>query len=110
MEQLIIHKKINEIRGLKVILDRDLALLYGVETKRLNEAVKRNLNRFPPDFMFRLSKEEITSLRSQIATSNLSSGGNRYAPYAFTEQGIAMLSGLLDSNRRTSAPRGFIPV
>lgn len=99
MEQLIIHQKIKEIRGVKVILDSDLAALYGVETKRINETVKRNIKRFPEDFMFQLSKEEQEFfLRSQIATSKLKSGGNRYLSYVFTEQGIAMLSGLLNSD------------
>lgn len=93
MEQLIIHQKIGEIRGQKVILDSDLATLYGVNTKRLNEAVKRNIKRFPSDFRFQLNEYEFSYLRSQIATSKSGSGGNRYLPYAFTEQGIAMLSG-----------------
>jgi len=77
------------------MLDRDLAELYGVETKRLNEAVKRNINRFPDDFMFVLNEEEWLRLRSQIATSKR--GGTRYRPYAFTEYGIAMLSSVLRS-------------
>jgi hypothetical protein len=98
MEHIIIHQKIKEIRGLKVILDSDLAALYCVETKRLNEVVKRNIKRFPPDFMFTLSKEEYEILRCKISTSKLGSGGNRYLPYVFTEQGIAMLSGLLNSD------------
>lgn len=104
MEQLIIHQNIKEIRGMKVILDADLATLYQVETKRLNEVVKRHIKRFPPDFMFQLTNEECEHLRSQIATSKSVSsskkkaGGTRYKPYAFTEQGIAMLSGLLNSN------------
>jgi ORF6N domain len=73
--------------------DEDLADLYGVETKRLVEQVKRNLERFPEDFMFQLRKDEVATLRSQIATSNAGRGGRRYAAYAFTEQGVAMLSG-----------------
>ncbi len=88
---------IREIRGRQVILDADLARLYGVETKVLNQAVKRNIERFPEDFMFQLTREEI--LRSQIVTSKVDDnrGGSRYLPYAFTEQGIAMLSGILRS-------------
>jgi len=86
------------IRGEKVVLDFDLAIRYEVQTKNLNLAVKRNISRFPPDFMFRLTKSEWNSLRLQIATSN-SKGGTRYLPYAFTEQGVAMLSGILNSDR-----------
>ena len=92
-----IEKRIHLIRGAKVMLDRDLAELYGVETKRLKEQVKRNLDRFPADFMFELTKDEFTSLRSQIATSSW--GGPRYVPMAFTEQGVAMLSSVLRSKR-----------
>ena len=77
------------------MLDRDLALLYGVETKRLNEQVKRNIERFPGDFMFQLSKDDVEILKSQNATSSW--GGDRRLPYAFTEQGIAMLSSVLKS-------------
>ncbi len=91
----IIKERILEIRGQRVMLDKDLAELYGVETKRLNEAVKRNINRFPDDFMFVLTDEEWLRLRSQIATSKR--GGNRYRPFAFTEYGIAMLSSVLHS-------------
>lgn len=84
------------VRGQQVMLDRDLATLYGVETKRLNEQVKRNIKRFPEDFMFQPTQEEC--LRSQIATSNEKGrGGTRYAPYVFTENGVAMLSGILRS-------------
>jgi hypothetical protein len=83
-----IKDKIHTIRGKQVILDRDIALLYGVETKRLNEQVKRNKERFPENFMFKLSKKETLSLRSQIATSSW--GGRRYDIYAFTEQSIAI--------------------
>ena len=82
------------IRGKKVIMDRDLAVLYGVETKRLKEQVKRNIERFPGDFMFELSKSEFTKWRSQFATSNRDKLGLRYSPMAFTEQGVAMLSGV----------------
>ncbi len=94
-----IGSKIYMIRKEKVMLDRDLAMLYGVSVKRLNEAVRRNLKRFPYDFMFKLNKAEIDILsRSQIATLNR--GENiKYSPYAFTEQGIAMLSGILNSDR-----------
>jgi len=87
------------IRGEKVILDADLAGLYGVETKILNKAVKRHLDRFPKDFMFQLTTEETENLRFQIGTSRAGHGGRRYLPYAFTEQGVAMLSGLLNSPR-----------
>ncbi len=94
-----IEKRIFVVRGRQVMLDEDLADLYGVETRRLIEQVKRNRDRFPEDFMFQLSKEEAAVLRSQIAISNGGSGGRRYAPYVFTEQGIAMLSGVLRSDR-----------
>lgn len=85
------------IRGKKVMLDRDLAKLYGVETKRLKEQVRRNIERFPDDFMFELSKSEFTNWRSQFATSNRDKIGWRYSPMAFTEQGVAMLSSVLRS-------------
>jgi len=85
------------IRGQKVLLDADLAALYGVETKVLVKAVKRNAERFPADFMFQLLPEEVTRLRFQIGTSKRGRGGRRYAPYAFPEQGVAMLSGVLRS-------------
>lgn len=88
---------IYEFRGHKVMLDFDLATLYGVETKRLKEQVKRNLPRFPQDFMFELNKAEFNSLRTQFATSKR--GGTRYAPMAFTEQGVAMLSSVLNSEK-----------
>lgn len=91
----VIENKIFLIRGVKVMLDRDLAGLYGVETKTLNQAVKRNSERFPKDFMFQLTKKEIDSLRSHFVTSNR--GGRRYLPYAFTEHGILMLSSVLNS-------------
>ncbi len=121
-----IENLIRVIRGKQVMLDRDLARLYGVETKRLNQQVQRNLERFPGDFMFQLSKEEVESLRSQFATSNDISrsqfatlndgsdnlksqfatsnkrGGQRYLPYAFTENGVAMLSGVLRSPQAIS--------
>lgn len=92
-----IEQRIFLIRGQKVMLDRDLAELYGVPTKRLNEAVKRNIRRFPEGFMFVLTKIEAENLRSQIATSSW--GGRRYLPLAFTEQGVAMLSSVLNSER-----------
>lgn len=92
-----IERRIFVIRERQIMLDEDLAELYGVETKRLIEQVKRNSERFPPDFMFQLDKEEVEALRSQIATSNNGRGGRRYAPYVFTEQGIAMLSSVLRS-------------
>ena len=85
------------IRKQKVMLDSDLAKLYGVQTKVLIQAVKRNIDRFPSDFMFQLSEPELSNLRSQIVTSNW--GGRRYNPYAFTEQGVAMLSSVLRSKR-----------
>ncbi len=94
-----IEKRIFVVRERQVMLDEDLADLYGVETRRLIEQVKRNRDRFPEDFMFQLSKEEAVVLRSQIAISNGGSGGRRYAPYVFTEQGVAMLSGVLKSKR-----------
>lgn len=87
----VIEQKIYLIRDQKVMLDHDLAVLYGVQTKKLNQAVKRNRKRFPVDFMFKLTREENISLRSQIVTSNEGRGGQRYLPYAFTEQGVAML-------------------
>ena len=85
-----------ELRGRKIILDYQLAVLYGVETKNLKRAVKANMNRFPSDFMFELTKEEFDSLRCRNFTSN-GRGGTRYMPYAFTQEGVAMLSGLLRS-------------
>jgi len=94
-----IEKRILVVRDRQVMLDEDLADLYGVETKRLIQQVKRNLKRFPEDFMFQLDRAEAETLRSQIATSNNGRGGRRYAPYVFTEQGVAMLSGVLRSER-----------
>ena len=87
------------LRGQKVMLDSELAALYEVPVKALNQAVKRNLDRFPEDFMFRLNQEEATSLRSQSVTSKAGRGGRRTEPYAFTEQGVAMLSSVLRSPR-----------
>ena len=95
-----IEKKIYLIRGHKVMLDSDLAKLYGVSVKVLNQGVKRNINRFPEDFMFQLTKEEYDSLRSQIVTLKKGRGKHRkYLPYVFTEQGVAMLSSVLRSER-----------
>ena len=95
--QEVIESKILLVRGKKVMLDRDLALLYKVPTRRLNEQVKRNIERFPKDFMFQLTKEEFGNWRSQIAMSNSKKMGIRRKPYAFTEQGVAMLSSVLNS-------------
>jgi hypothetical protein len=90
---------IQQVRGHKVMLDVDLARLYGVETKYLKRQVNRNIERFPLDFMFRLTKKEIKGLRCQIGTSSFSHGGVRYLPYVFTEHGILMLSSVLNSPR-----------
>ncbi len=95
----LVERKIYNVRQQKVMLDSDLAKLYGVETKMFNRAVKRNLERFPEDFRFQLTKEEYESLRFQIGTSNKGRGGRRYMPYVFTEQGVAMLSSVLNSER-----------
>jgi phage regulator Rha-like protein len=109
-----IQNRIYEIRGERIMLDRDLANLYEVETKSLNLSVKRNIKRFPPDFMFQLTKEEYEDLRFQIETlekgkslrlqteTSNGRGGIRYMPHAFTEQGIAMLSGILNSDKAIS--------
>ncbi len=94
-----IERSIYTIRGERVMLDADLARLYGVETKALNRSVLRNLDRFPSDFAFQLTGEEVVNLRYQSGTSSLSHGGRRYLPYAFTEQGVAMLSSVLHSPR-----------
>jgi len=101
-----IESQILLIRGQKVMLDEDLAALYEVETKELNRAVKRNIERFPDDFMFQLTADEFANLRFQFGTSSLKSqidtsrwGGRRYPPYAFTEQGVSMLSSVLRSSR-----------
>ncbi len=101
--QEMIERKIFLIRGKKVMLDRHLAELYKVPTKVLNQAVKRNLRRFPEDFMFQLSKQETQNWRSQIVTSNFKANmGLRYSPYAFTENGISMLSSVLNSESAIS--------
>ena len=103
MSDLIqIQNLIYEIRGCKVMLDSDLAKLYGVETFNLNKAVKRNLSRFPKDFMFQLTKDEYDSLIFQIGISNSKRGGRRFMPYVFTEQGVAMLSSVLQSEQAIS--------
>lgn len=99
MELVIIQKKIFEIRGQRVMIDRHLAELYGVPTKSLNLAVKRNIKRFPSDFMFQLNEEEFKVLRFQFETSKPEKrGGTRFLPYAFTEHGITMLSSVLRSD------------
>lgn len=95
----LISSKIYFIRGIKVMLDRDLAVLYQVQTKALKQAVRRNIQRFPDDFMFELSKKEFADWRSQFVTSNSDKMGLRYSPMAFTEQGVAMLSSVLRSDR-----------
>jgi hypothetical protein len=94
-----VTQKIYLLRGQKVLLDVDLAALYNVKTKELNKAVKRNANRFPSDFMFKLNNSEVHALRFQIGTSNRKRGGTRYRPFVFTEQGVAMLSSVLKSKR-----------
>ncbi|MGA9071935.1 MAG: ORF6N domain-containing protein [Terracidiphilus sp.] len=94
-----IENQIVLVRGQKVLLDTDLAALYDVEVKALNQAVKRNEERFPPDFVFQLTAEENESLRSQFVTSKSSRGGRRYAPYAFTEHGAIMAASVLNSPR-----------
>lgn len=99
----MIRNLIYTVRGMQVMLDSDLAMLYQVETKRINEAVRRNKARFPEEFCFRLTSDEYEFLRSQIATSSddlrkFASGGRRYLPYAYTEQGVAMLSAVLRSD------------
>ncbi|MEN8119751.1 MAG: ORF6N domain-containing protein [Bacteroidota bacterium] len=96
----IIITKIYFVREQKVMIDSDLAELYGVETRRLNEQVKRNISRFPEDFMFQLTDEEFKNLKSQIATSSW--GGRRKTPYVFTEHGVLMLSSVLNSERAVS--------
>jgi len=94
-----IANKIFEIRGQRVMLDRDLAMMYGVETRILNQAVRRNIQRFTTDFMFQLSKEEFENWKSQIVMSKKEKMGIRRRPYAFTEQGVAMLSSVLNSEK-----------
>ena len=94
-----IENRILLIRGHKILLDMDLAILYGVSTFNLNKSVKRNMDRFPEDFMFQLTKEEFDSLRFHFGISKKGRGGRRYLPYAFTEHGIAMLSSVLRSKK-----------
>ena len=112
LEHQNIQNLVYEVRGKNIMLDFDLATMYQVETKSLNLSVKRNMKRFPPDFMFQLSLDEWNSLRLQIETSK--HGGRRYLPYAFTEQGVAMLSGLLNSDVAIAANirimRAFVAV
>src|SRR5580704_8237182 len=100
LRKVCIQKQIYEIRGERVMLDKDLAALYETETKALNLAVRRNLKRFPADFMFQLTKQESESLRLQIESlKNARGQHSKYLPYVFTEQGIAMLSGVLNSGK-----------
>lgn len=106
----IIENKIYIIRGHKVMLDSDLATLYDVETKRINEAVKRNIERFPEKFMFQLAEEEWDVLRSQFATTNSSQSKRRYLPYVFTEHGVLMLSNVLNSKRAIAVSIQIIEV
>lgn len=95
----VVMNKIYVVRNVKVMLDRDLAELYGVETKVLKQAVKRNPKRFPSDFMFEMSEKEFEAWRNEYATTGGDKKGLRYAPYCFTEQGVAMLSSILNSDR-----------
>ena len=97
-----IQEMIYEIRGHRVMLDSDLARLYEIETKALNRAVKRNIDRFPDFFMFQLTEDEFESLRCQIGTSNEGKGGRRYLPFVFTEHGVLMLSSVLNSKKAIS--------
>ena len=102
-----IQNKIFTLRGKQIMFDKDLAAMYGVETKALNRAVKRNIGRFPEDFMFQLTKDEFESLRFHFGTSK-GRGGLRYLPYAFTEQGVAMLSSVLNSETAIQINIGII--
>jgi hypothetical protein len=102
------ERRILLVRGYRVLLDSDLATLYEVPTRRLNEQVRRNLGRFPPDFMFVLTREEADALRSQSATSKPGRGGRRYLPMVFTEQGVAMLSSVLRSARAVHVNIGIM--
>lgn len=105
-----VKNKIFNIRGVNIMLDRDLAKLYGVETKVLKQAVRRNIKRFPDDFMFELTKEELQNWRSQFVASNNLKMGLRYAPMAFTELGIAMLSSVLKSDRAIEVNIGIMRI
>ena len=102
----VILSKIYQFREYKVMLDMDLAEMYGVETKQLKRAVRRNLKRFPPDFMFELSQMELENLRSQFGTSNREKMGMRIPPFVFTEHGILMLASVLNSERAIQAATG----
>ena len=108
MELQQIHTKIYEIRGQKVMIDRDLAEVYGVETRVLNQAVKRNIERFPTDFMFQLTDLEFQNWKSQIVISNSTNMGLRHRPYAFTELGVAMLSSVLNSKTAIQINMGIM--
>lgn len=99
LKETVIEKMIYVIRDQKVMLDSDLAELYEVETRIINRNVQRNIKRFPPDFMFQLTEKEYENLRSQIGISKSSKGGRRYMPYVFTENGVAMLSSVLNSEK-----------
>ncbi|MEO7924388.1 MAG: ORF6N domain-containing protein [Chitinophagaceae bacterium] len=99
MRLTLIQQKIYEIRGQKVMLDFDLADLYDVETKALNQAVKRNIDRFPPDFMIRLSRKEWTTMRSQFVTASQNKRNSNITPFAFTEHGVGMVASVLKSKR-----------
>ena len=99
MPEEVVEKKIYLIRGHRVMLDSDLALLYGVTTKSFNKSIRRNMDRFPEDFMIQLTHDEFNFLRFQIGTSKKGRGGRRYLPLAFTEQGVAMLSSILNSKK-----------
>jgi hypothetical protein len=99
MKLQVIQNRIYEVRDHRIMLDVDLAELYEVETRVLKQAVKRNINRFPADFMFQLTRDELKNLTSQFVTSSSRWGGTRYLPFAFTEQGVAMLSGVLKSKK-----------
>jgi hypothetical protein len=101
MEEFSIHNRIYEVRDCRVMIDFDLAVLYGVETKRLKEAVRRNLKRFPPDFMFELKPDEYDFLRTQIASLEKTGRGKfpKYLPFAFTEHGVTMMASILNSER-----------
>ena len=104
---LSINDMIYEIRGHKVILDHDLATLYGVETQIIDQAVKRNPDRFPPDFMFQLTKQETSKLRTQITSSKVNWRGRLYQPYVFTEHGVLMLASVLKSRRAVEVFRAL---
>ena len=109
MKQLeVIQSKIYDIRGQKVMIDRDLAEMYGVETRTLNQAVKRNVDRFPEDFMFQLTDEETQNWKSQIVITNSVKMGMRRNPYAFTELGVAMLSSVLNSKTAIQINMGIM--